>query len=220
MDDRILILACGSAFHDRGFKINRHLIPIAGVPMILRTVRQIGEHGHRPVIVTYHGDIKQAVEDEADYFLPEHHRWYPETFLHTRPLWTDYNAVLLGDTVYSDEVLDEIMSYLGQDALWIHGKPYGDFDAGVTFSEQFADIVAQACERAVAGIEQHKREHGAEAWVGSTGPFMRALHNIDLWTTPDRRDYLYHHEVKVGYTKDFDQPGQYEAWLKNNEWAT
>jgi hypothetical protein len=220
MNERVLILACGSANHRRGFKVNRHLVPVAGVPMILRTVRQLAERGHRPTIATYHEDIKRVVGGEADYFLPEYYRWYPETLLYTRPLWADFNAVLLGDTIYSDEVLDEILSCLHEDALWIHGKPFGDFDAGVTFSRQFHSRVAQACCDAVGGIIERKRKHGADAWVGSTGPFMRALHGIDLWTTPDRLDYEYHRVIDVGFSKDFDKPGQYDAWLKNNEWAT
>jgi hypothetical protein len=131
MSSQILIMACGSAFLDRGFKVNRHLVPIAGIPMILRTVRQLAEREHRPTIATYHEGIKRVVGGEADYFLPEYHRWYPETFLHTCSLWTDYNVVLLGDTVYSDEVLDEIMGYLGQDALWIHGRRMGMFDGAI-----------------------------------------------------------------------------------------
>lgn len=224
MASQIFILACGGAFLDRGFKVNRHLIPIAGEPLILRQIRQHREYAPRalPIVVTHHEDIKKAVIGKALLFEPpaQQRRWYPETLWSTIQAWDDHTAVFMGDAVYPDEVVSGILRFLARDDLFIHGKPYGDFDAAVTFSRKHHRRVALACHRAVKGIEEYKAEHGKDAWVGSTGPFMRALHDIDLWTAPDKLDYEYHRVIDVGFSKDFDRPGQYDAWLKNNEWAT
>ncbi len=217
MNVTVLILACGELFEKEfgwGTR-NRFLVPIAGEPLIVRTVRQVEERGFRTIVVTHHGDVQMVV--------PRHcplsgTRWFPETLLKTQNLWTDWNVILMGDTVYPDEMLDTILGYR-RDTLTMHGKPYGDLDVAVTFPLDKADLVVDACQRAVEGIEARKVEHGPDAWVGNIGPFMRALHHIDLWTTPDKLDYEHYHNIDVGWCMDIDRPEHYKAFLERNPWA-
>lgn len=216
MRRRVLILACGGLYKERfGWTQNRFLVPIAGEPLIVRTVRQVGKYDLPVIVVTRHEDVQESV---PCYHILADTGSFSETLLKTWELWTDWTVILSGDVAFPDELLDAIINYR-QDVLTIHGKPYGDHDVAVTFPYTEAALVIEACQRAMEGIAARKAEHGADAWVGSTGPFMRALHNIDLWTTPDRLDYQYHRPLDVGWCMDFDRPEHYKVFLERNPWA-
>ncbi len=194
----------------------RHLVPIAGEPLIVRTVRQCKERGFDAIVVTHLESVMSVVPRS---FVPERHKWWCETVFYTKPLWDDRTVALMGDLVYPDGLLDAIFNDHGSPR--VYGKRHGDFDVAVAFDREHWPQVDVALQLALDDVEERNAtlKPGEIIWHhGCTGQFMRALCGFNLYEPPpDGCPYM--KIVDVGWAKDFDKPGQYKAWLQENEWA-
>jgi hypothetical protein len=134
---KVLIFAAGRQPMWKG-DCPRHLVKIAGEPLLVRTVRQLKERGVEATVVTDNPEIMEAIPrcftpERADEIL-----W--RTILGTAGLWEGEIYVLLGDVIYLDEYLDMIFGYMG-------GTPICFDSFACLFREKDYDYVIEVLEK-------------------------------------------------------------------------
>lgn len=146
----VLILAAGEAVRWAGSPM-KQLMPIQGVPIIVRTCRLVAVAGHAPIVVTQHQEILNAVAPKggaAFSFTPHGSRWLVETLLSTRLWWGEQTVVLMGDAVYTAELMRSIMQPTPDVMFW--GQPHELL--AMSFSDQ--ERVLSALRRVVEDAER------------------------------------------------------------------
>jgi hypothetical protein len=203
----ILILAAGNAARFGGK--TKHLLTVAGEPLLARTVRQLRALGHEPVIVSHRPEL-QAL---GRHFEPARRGWLCETLLSTRELWAGCTIVLLGDVVWPDEVLADVIS-----------------------DESSPRFFGNYCEIYAASWQQKEERRILEA-------IERVLKGAREWRNPGKMWQLYHAVIGAkelngrawdysvfrvipsagtpsgAYTQDFDTARAAQRFLERNGWA-
>lgn len=108
----MIVLASGQQLRWGGHD-NKHLVPIHGEPLLLRTLRQVRRHcATRPVVVTHCQPTIDTINGVADVLtLPaETRRWATETALCSCPSWGDPTWLLLGDVYWTDEAIGRLFN--------------------------------------------------------------------------------------------------------------
>jgi hypothetical protein len=100
-----LVLCAGDAVRMDGVK--KQLLSIGQTTILGRILDQMHEFEQRTILVTHDQEIALFHDLVHN---PENRRTTCETLLSTSHLWTDRTIVLLGDVIYSDRVLGEIMN--------------------------------------------------------------------------------------------------------------
>lgn len=106
----VLILAADGGYDGWEGDVPRQLVPIAGEPLLVRVIRELGERGQRTTVVT---DVPEIIATGYDYFSPSQTDTIFHTLLSTRELWQGRVLVLLGDVFYTDEFYDLMFGYDG-----------------------------------------------------------------------------------------------------------
>lgn len=178
----------------------RQMLPISGEPLLQRTWKQLQPFGIPILIVADHRSICNVFDN---CIAPD-----PQSntgammLLDTQSVWGDRTFVLMGDTVYSDDVINMIMSNENDLSF------YGDHSEiyGVVFEKNQINRVVDALENVGAGYSWW-------LWV-----FYRMLCGFDA--TSHRFDDLIYHFIPEGdYTRDFDSIDYYHKFLREHEWA-
>jgi hypothetical protein len=183
----------------------RHLLPIKGVPLILRTFEQIEDFGYRPVVVTQKHYVQMVSPRHLD---PGVTRFWPETFLRTKNLWGDKTFVLQGDACWMDEGLEAL--FAGQDFPRVWAQGCGGVCAWA-FLKEHHDQVIEAMETVIAAAEAGKN-------LGHPGDCYRALEGDQFRNyTPEEAQYWA--QLPMGSYTDFDWPIHYLEFLEANPWA-
>lgn len=107
---KILILAAGKLKMWAGDQ-SRHLVSIAGEPLLVRTLRELAERGHDATVVT---DDLEIIEMIPGCFVPEEASAVWCTMLSTKELWRGKVLVMLGDVFYRDDMYDMMLNYVGE----------------------------------------------------------------------------------------------------------
>jgi hypothetical protein len=100
-----LILAAGEAVRFNGTL--KQLLPVGDKTIITRMLVQLRERHTRAIIVTHKGAISCC---HSRFHDPENHDTVCDSLLSTDHLWDDRTIVLLGDVVYSENVMDMIVN--------------------------------------------------------------------------------------------------------------
>ena len=100
-----LVLCAGDAIRMGGVK--KQLLPIGKTTILGRILHQLYEREQRAILVTHDPEIG-LLHDRVH--NPENRNTTCETLLSCAHLWDDRTIVLLGDVIYSGEVLNEIMN--------------------------------------------------------------------------------------------------------------
>jgi MobA-like NTP transferase domain len=156
----VVILASGVEQRWGGIQ-HKQLVTIDGQPLLLRTLGQLAERWDaRPVVVTHHKPIANAVAKEADVLTLEEHqrRWTVETALSSRVEWGDPTLVLAGDVYWTDKALDIACGFnLGGPIRYlVTANDVGDDILGLWFRRRHRHRVARALNHAIV----HARLHG------------------------------------------------------------
>jgi len=205
---KVLILAAGP--NRRGWTDERPnwLAEIEGMPLVVRTCKQLEKFGYEAVVVTHNEEVQKAVKT---YFVPEVHGAWSETLMSTKSLWADRTVALHGDVIFSEKLLERI---LAEDRpLQFHGRP-GDAYAIVFKRDAWPEILA-ALETAIADykVSITARDNGL-IW-----PFYRALCGWPLHPERHRGDRLYTHWTEKDYAQDIDAVRDYRKFLEKHAWA-
>ena len=103
-----LILCCGIKHFWE--ETPRQFWPIGKETILDRLIRQVKSSGIMPVVVTNRQDIcERMIKQNIAIYNPEHCRTIAETWLFTVDLWREQTIVLLGDTIYPNDVIKDIL---------------------------------------------------------------------------------------------------------------
>lgn len=202
----IVILASGVGQRWEGIQ-HKQLAPVNGEPLLRRTLRQLALRWDvRPVVVTHHPKIAQAVAEYADVLgLAAHQRrWIAETALSSRAVWGDPTLLLAGDVYWTDDALDIAcgLNTGGPVRYLVTEVALGDDILGVWFRRRHRNRVATSLQHAV----QHA-ELGANAKLWQS---YRSLCGFPL----TRHQLEGVHCVRINdESTDFDTLGDYRAFL-------
>lgn len=220
MDTAIIILAAGdwdewywgpgyeqlSAMFPDGYP-KRHLLPVAGKPVIVRLVDQFVDRGYAPTVVTDNAWMYEVVP-ESWCFAPTDAKYWPSTLLSTRPLWRDRNYVLQGDSVWLDEGIDAMLVGNNFPRVWAQGC--GGVAAWAFLKENAAQI-ATVMETVIAAGEAGQN-------LAYAGDCYRALEG-DQFSNYAPEEAKYWARLPRGTYWDFDWPRHYIEFLEANPWA-
>jgi len=155
-DTKILILAAGQAGHEIYWQDERErfLLPIAGEPLLMRTVRLCRQLGFPATIVTDNPVIQDFVER---YFNPGPNRWVYDTIRGTQELWRKRTIFLAGDTLFYTDTLERILGSR-ETCSWEGTRGCGIYDVmAVVFIDEDWETVAGWLKKAHA--EAVRRGH-------------------------------------------------------------
>lgn len=100
-----LVLCAGDAVRMNGVK--KQLLSIGKTTILERILDQMYEFEQRTILVTHDQEIA-LLHDRV--YNPENRRTTCETLLSTSHLWDSRTIVLLGDVIYSGEIMGEIVN--------------------------------------------------------------------------------------------------------------
>lgn len=167
----VLILAAGKAVRIGG--IQKQLIrPFGTWSIIGRIDRMVRERGYVPTVVS--NDMDRA-------FRPQHSTYTVDTLLSTKELWGFKTVVLLGDVIYSNDLLDRVFRC---QHLCVFGHEFEIF--AVTFVPEDWEIVEAALKK-------------ASRWPGKLRTFHQALTGVEMGGSAHSNEYW----SRVCYVSDY-----------------
>jgi hypothetical protein len=220
MDTAIIILAAGNwkgwytgSGHEQlgamfpGGYPKRHLLPVAGKPVIVRLVDQFVERGYMPTVVTDNAWMYEVISENWC-FAPAEAKYWPSTFLSTRPLWQDRNYILQGDSVWLDEGIDAMLA--GQNFPRVWAPKCGGVAAWAFLKENEAQVTAAMGAVIAAGEAGQNLAHAGDCYRALEGDQFRNY-------APDEAKYWA--QLPQGTYWDLDWPRHYLELLEANPWA-
>lgn len=212
------ILLCGGRETRWGNYLGcpKQLIPINGVPILRRTVKQLQDRGVHDITIVGK-DARFTASGAATLFLTDEQLWPTgsdaDKFLSSRHLWDREGRTLVvyGDCYFTERAMDTIV--MDTDRSWKLFCRFGPNDregnpqGGECFVQSF--------------FPEHIEEHELALWrIASLNleqcggwEHYRAINGVpdDKLRTHVRLER--HHEID-DLTDDFDFPSDYEAWIK------
>lgn len=122
----VLILCAGNqARFDEDFARPaqpKQLLPVHGMPLLHRTIDQVRDAGHDPIVITHKHEISASLfimqPPWPRWTMPKYHDKISDTLWSTKSLWQKRTAVLLGDVYYTPDSLHSILSFDGKIAFF------------------------------------------------------------------------------------------------------
>ena len=183
----------------------KQIIPVFNrEPLIARTVRQIRKRMNNfPHIVSTQKCLRPY---SSNYIVPSAHRWVTETLLSVAPIWgSDWTMVLLGDVLYTDELMD--MIYKQREKFHYHFYGTGGEIYGISFTNNSL-------------IEQCLHDVVRDAIGGGRGKLWELYYRLQNKPLPDAgkgytgdTDDLHYTYVLDG-SRDFDTVEGYKEWTR------
>lgn len=201
----VYLLAAEQLFKKWRGERQRHLVAIAGEPLIKRTLRQLEALGHDAKVVTAIPELRAALSSEQ-VLVPENSERWLDTFLSTRVSWGEYDeiAILMGDVVWSDEKLKWMMDHDGSPMFF--GAPVGVFHS-ITFVRRDFGLML---EKASAVTRQLRT--GA-CYLAQFCPGLRD-------PGPERGKCPHYVRLRGDHiTTDIDRYPGYLKYVANRKWA-
>ncbi len=143
-----ILIMCAGEQERWDSKVPKQILPVLdGEQLLARTVRQVRKRWNNyPHIVTHQKCLRSY---STNYITPSARRWICETLLSIAPIWgPDWSMILLGDVVYTDELMDII--YKQRDKFQYHFYGNGGEIFALTFTdnplieESLMDVVDDA----------------------------------------------------------------------------
>lgn len=221
-----LVLCAGEAERWGNYRGKpKHLVPVDdGLPLLLRTVRQLRLRGLLPIVVSK-PDVRYAIPGTVQY-VPQLNpaNYDADKFLSSRGLWclTEKTTLVWGDVFFTDAAMDAVATCPADDWTMFHrpgpsqltGKRYGEVFALVFRPEhvpeqmdalhRVVDLQRRGVTRRSGGWEFHK------AMCGMSDSML-----VDMWlAVPARR------VIVDDFTEDFDVPQDYLDWQIGRGWLS
>lgn len=216
---RIIIICAGEATRWKShLGVPKHLIPIAGEPLLHRTVRLLRNLGVK--------DIQIVSKDDPRYKIPGSNQFVPvlnpkenadaDKFLSSRELWNDKGRtiVLYGDVFFSLEAMTAIIRseetdwtlFCRPEASRITGHKWGECFAISFYPESHDEMTVQLRRTATLWkTGKISRCGGWELYRAMTGRPDDKIRHPHTMTT---------NFIKIDdFTEDFDSPEDYELWI-------
>ncbi len=193
MDTQIIILAAGNA--ERWGGECKQLADINGIPLILRTLKQLDNWN--VTVVTHRIKIRDVVPKPFCYFEPENNDKLLNTILSTECLWGERTIIMLGDVVWTNDAIQKALS--SEKSLEFLASDTETF--AISFNEHYHDRIRAACELIIGnGLE------------GTTHQLYRVLAEIPI--DKEWHDRYIHHRIS-DKTDDIDYPEDYQKKVES-----
>jgi hypothetical protein len=207
---RVLLFASGVGDRWKS-PIPKQLAPIAGVPVIERTLRQLGCRNKDRVVITHDPAIRDAVHGDV-FYSPPSTKW-PNTFLDVLSLLDDDRTFLFhGDVIWDDKALDIVLDSGGFHFFGTRKGRWENFAIGLDM-EDYDDLI----DAATMVLELRPGEMRCGTWE-----VYRSLVGIPLGQVHTFENVVWK-EVKESatsdYTCDLDKIWHYRVFLEQNPWA-
>jgi choline kinase len=200
----IFILAAGMAV--RFNNTPKQMLPIGKETIIERIVNKVRDRTTiNPTVVTHNSEIMiYCVEAlKARCFIPIEHSVTCETLLDTRGVWKERNIILLGDVIYSNDLMNMIFEVAEHgDKTVVFGDTWEIF--AIVFSKSDKEKVIEALNTAINGS------------AGKLRNFYKAYCGFDMDCEEVERETLeddvfcYVHD----WTVDIDTPDEYDTAIR------
>jgi inositol phosphorylceramide mannosyltransferase catalytic subunit len=210
---RVVIMAAGQAKRWENYlEIPKQLVQIDGEPIIHRTIRLLKERGVKNITVTvpeigYYGDL--GVKEVVGKGTHEMNR-----FLNVK----DGEALFLyGDVFYTENLIDRVLDNTKSPRFWGRSERFQGIGSGVL--EIFAiKFNKELYEKALELRKKRRVIPGGAGWnlylYYTTGELYK--HEIDMRRVILERAKTCPYFASVtDITEDFDQPKDYEMFMKN-----
>lgn len=204
----VLLMAAGPYKHGWTEDAPKQMALIASEPLILRTLRQLGERGYdeNVIVVTHNDAIKAAV---PRWFHPEAHTWWSETLLSTRELWEERTITMNADTVFAPQIIDCILADPGP--FMFHGNDRIHKEAMIFTATEQERVIAASAAATEAG---HRDGFRVMHWT-----FFCMMTGLPLENLSENKYSPECQRITSGYTFDIDSTSKYRRFLAKHEWA-
>jgi|WetSurMetagenome_2_1015567.scaffolds.fasta_scaffold10860_10 hypothetical protein len=145
----VFLLCAGSSRRFEGAV--KQLLPIAGEPIIRRTIRLVREYDPyiKIYMITWHDALK--FDDVEIIDTVKQPPQLSDSILLSQEFWGERNIFLLGDVIYGPKTLKKILSYDGRCAVYARDNSLINKHAerlALTFSDEASSDVKYLCEKA------------------------------------------------------------------------
>lgn len=191
---KVIILAAGKSTRFNG--VIKQLLPIGRDTILGRMIKQCHLLGYDDptIMVRSVADSIKYMDYTTHPYIAEKHDTTCDTILSSQPLWGDRTIVLLGDVIYSPEVINSIFKYTGEFSVW--GNSWEIF--AMSFSRKvWYDLIVAL-------------EKGSKYKLGK----IRYMYKYYIGIEPDKKEidgtppgphFVYTHD----WTRDIDMQQEY-----------
>lgn len=193
---KIFILCAGNA--SRFIGVQKQLLPIGETTVLGRQLSFLRDYD--VYVVTHHDEIADYARlFGAQIINPESRTNTCDSAYSTYSEWCETNVILLGDVIYSNVVMNQIL--LCREPMKFFGDIYEIF--ALTFTDH---ALAERALRLGVKTPYGKLRHAYSSFIGAS---------IDRKETPDllRRE-TYFHYIDCWITRDLDMAGQYHNAIR------
>jgi len=175
----------------------RQFWPIKDESVLSRLIRQVEDNNLTPVIVTWRKDIcEYVIENKViSIYKPECYRSIAETWLFTKDIWKEQTVILLGDTVFSDDAIKEVLEYNGSMRMFGNSSELFSFSFCSNDHNKITDILFKV---------------NRNTWKAAPWFIYRLWCGFPL-EGPDRENKVF---SRIDHAADIDHPKEYEAVVK------
>ena len=140
---KVFILCAGEARRFGGTL--KQLLKIGDTTILGRQIEQLKKHSASPIVVTLNPETKGCAESLGASVIspPLQTSGATETILFTRPWWDERTIILLGDVIFSNIILNAVMTQPGD--IRVFGHKFEIF--ATSFNEPVYEDVVAALER-------------------------------------------------------------------------
>lgn len=183
----------------------KQVIPVFGEPLLQRTVRQVRSRmNNYPHIVSHQKCLRKYT---TNFVVPTNHRWDAETLLTVLPIWgSDWTMVLLGDVLYTDELMDTIYKQREKFHYHFYGTNSEIFAISFTDKDAIKNALYDVIFDAVV--------------LRGKGRLWELYHRLSNKPIPEAgfgytgSDDELHYTYIVDDSVCFDSVGKYKDWVK------
>ncbi len=202
----VLILCAGDSKRFSWEGRSKHRLIVYGEELLTRMVRQCSERGEKSTIVTHRPEILRGLFDyDYSLFIPQHREYTCDTLRSTHPLWGNERVtVLLGDVIYSDELIDEILSNQKPIMFWGRSALVREI-----YSLSFTD--RSEITRGLGDVMGRV----SEGYHGQLWQLFYSLNDLSPDCHPNSLPLKYFSYVSpLDHTQDFDRVEDYEKFIE------
>lgn len=203
-----VLVMCGGEQERWGTPFPRYIVPVYNHEHLLaRTVRQVRKRmNNYPHIVSNYKCLRTY---STNYVVPSAHRWLCESMLSVFPVWgPDWTMILLGDVLYSEQLMDGIYSNREKYNYHFYGTAEGIY--AMTFMDNA--LVQQALFEVMKDTIMNN----------SSGKLNSLYAHLQKTPIPDAgKGYMgeeddLHFTFVLDDSRDFDSIEEYKQWARIN----
>lgn len=202
--EEVFILCAGDSKRWSWENTPKFFVPVFGDKLLPRTIKQVSRYDYTPMVVTHRTDVSSRLEGSCGFIDPESRLYTCDTLYSTSKFWEDRTIVLLGDVLYSNSVMNKIISHK-EDIIF-----YGNIREREIYALTFTD--RSRILKGIQEVDERVRDgHHGQLWqlfysINKFGP-----ETFPTWI-PYKNGMFSHVE---DFTQDFDSVEEYEKFLKS-----